>query len=280
VRILPGDCASALTGPITDADYSVFARSIDAHQGPTRYFSGSEHFCTLPKDFLITGRESCALRGYESSDFIHVDTKAGSDWTTSFGEPRKYSPDEARIAGAQRLLRDNGFRIAKIDGIAAKATIRSVMAFQRTGGREPNGVIDDTLITQLIAGAEDEQKRMGLDICNKTGSLIWAAVGLSGTDDDMSSGWIRVEPHQCAKAIKGRLTQSRYFIYAEASDGQGQTARLNRRPLVWLGRDSFCTKSTRFEIKGREACAARGFDEKRFMRVETGGKPLFAVTLK
>lgn len=279
-RILPGSCASVLTGPIGDANYFVFARSIDAHQGSTKYFSGNEHFCTLPKDFVITGRESCALRGYESNDFIRVDTRAGDDWTTTFGEPRKYTSDEARIAGAQRLLRDNGFRIAKFDGVANKATTRSVMAFQRAGGHEPNGAIDDQLIAALITGAEEEQKRGGLDICNKTDVLVWAAVGLSGADDDMSSGWIRVEPHQCAKAIKGRLTQSSYFVYAEAADDKGQTARPNGRPLIWSGRETFCTKSTRFEIKGREACAARGFDEKRFMRIETGGKPVFAVTLK
>lgn len=280
VRILPGDCASVLAGPIIDANYFVFARSIDAHQGPTKYFSGNERFCTLPKDFLITGRESCALRSYKSNDFIRVDTKAGDDWTTTFGEPRKYSLDDARIAGAQRLLHDNGFRIAKIDGIATKATTRSVMAFQRAGGNEPNGVIDDALITTLIAGAEEEQKRAGLDLCNKTNYLVWAAIGLSGPDDEMSSGWIRIEPRQCAKAIKGRLTQSSYYVYAEAADDKGQTARLDGRPLVWSGRDTFCTKTTRFEITGRDACTARGFDERRFMRVATGGKRVFAVTLK
>ena len=279
-RILPGDCASVLAGPVQTASYYIFARSIDAHQGPTKYFSGNERFCTLSKDFSIAGRENCALRGYESNDFIRVDTKAGDEWTTTFGEPRKYSLEEARVAGAQRLLRDNGFRVPRIDGIAAKATARSVMAFQRAGGFEPTGTIDDTLVTALVAGAEDEQKRMGLDICNRTDYLAWAAVGLGGADDDMSSGWIRIEPRECAKAIKGRLTQSHYFVYAEASDEHGQTARLDGRPLIWTGRDSFCTKSTRFEIKGREACTERGFDEKRFMRVETGGKPLFAVTLK
>ena len=280
VRVLPGDCASVLAGPIIDADYFVFARSIDAHQGPTKYFSGNERFCTLPQDFLVTGRESCALRSYESNEFIRIDTKAGDEWTTTFGEPRKYSLEEARIAGAQRLLHDNGFRIAKIDGIAAKATKRSVMAFQRAGGYEPDGTIDDRLISALITGAEEEQKRSGLDLCNKTDYLVWAAVGLTGEDDDMSSGWVRIEPHQCAKAIKGRLTQSRYYVYAEAADEKGQIARLNGRQFIWSGREAFCTKATRFEIKGRDACAARGFDEKRFMRVETGGKTVFTVPLK
>jgi len=280
VRILPGSCASVLAGPVKSQSYYVFARSIDAHQGPTKYFSGNERFCTLPKDFFITGRESCALSGYDSNDFIRVDTKAGDNWTTSFGEPRNYSLDQARIAGVQRLLHDNGFRVAKIDGYAAKATLRSVMAFQRAGGFEPNGTIDDALLSELIAGAEKEQARDGLNLCNKTSYLVWAAVGLHSGDDDMSSGWIRVEPGQCAKAIKDKLTQSTYYVYAEAADGKGQTARQAGRPLVWGGSDVFCTKTTRFEIKGRDACISRGYDEKRFMRVDTGGKPVFDVTLR
>ncbi|HUD50671.1 DUF1036 domain-containing protein [Parvibaculum sp.] len=279
-RVLPGSCASLLAGPVKTASYFVFARSMDVHQGPAKYFSGNERFCTIPKDFFITGRDNCALRGYESNEFIRVEARAGDDWTTTFGEPRNYSLDEARVAGVQRLLHDNGFRIAKIDGYAAKATLRSVMAFQRATGHEPTGEIDETLIGQLIAGAEEEQKRSGLNLCNKTNYLIWAAVGFRGPEDDMSSGWIRIEPSACVKAIKGKLTQPSYAIYAEAVDDKGQMARQDGRPLVWSGTESYCTKTTRFEIRGRDACVSRGYDEKRFMRVDTGGKPVFDVTLK
>ena len=59
-RMLPGSCASALAGPIRGGSYYVFARSADVHQGPTKYFSGNESFCTLPKDFALTGRDNCA----------------------------------------------------------------------------------------------------------------------------------------------------------------------------------------------------------------------------
>ncbi|WP_368062773.1 DUF1036 domain-containing protein, partial [Parvibaculum sp.] len=41
----------------------------------------------------------------------------------------------------------------------------------------------------------------------------------------------------------------------------------------------FCTKPTRFEITGRDRCAARGFDERAFMRIDTGGKPKWEVNL-
>jgi uncharacterized membrane protein len=280
VRIAPGACAAMLPGPVAAGNYHVFARSIDAHQGATKYFSGSERFCTVPKDFIITGRENCALRGYESSDFIRVATRAGPDWTTTFGEPRDYSLEQAQVAGAQRLLRDNGLRLPKIDGYAAKNTRRAVMAFQRAAGREATGEIDADLIAALIAGAEREQAKFGLNLCNKTPYLVWAAVGFPTGEEDMSSGWIRIEPGQCAKAIKGKLLDRDYFVYAEATDAKGAVVKQDGRLLVWSGAESFCVKTTRFEIKGRDACTARGYDERRFMRVDTGGKALFDVPLE
>lgn len=276
----PGTCAPALAGPVRAGSYYIFARSIEAHQGPTKYFSGNEGFCTIPKDFVIAGRETCALRGYDTNDFIRVETKAGEEWTTTFGEPRDYSLDEARIAGAQRLLKDNGFSISRIDGFAAKATLRSVTAFQRATGREATGRIDDELISALIEGAERERAATGLNICNRTRHLAWAAVGFRAEDEDVSSGWIRIEPGQCAKAIKGRLALRNYFVYAEATDGKGAVAKERGRVLIWSGATSYCTKATRFEIKGRDSCATRGYDERRFMRVETGGQARFDVALE
>lgn len=280
VRMVPGSCASVLEGRIRSGSYFVFARSIEAHQGPAKYFSGNQSFCTLPEDFAITGREACALRGYDTNEFIRVETKSGEEWTTTFGEPRDYSLDHARVAGVQRLLRDNGFRIARIDGYAAKATRRSVMAFQRAAGREATGAIDDALVAALIEGAEREQAGSGLDICNRTRHLAWAAIGFRADDEDVSSGWIRIEPGTCAKAVKGKLAAARYFLYAEATDGKGAVVRERGRALVWSGNEPYCTKATRFEIKGREACAKRGYDQRNFLRVDTGGRAHVEVPLE
>lgn len=272
VRLMPGSCAPVLKGPVRKGAYFVFARSIEAHQGPTKYFSGSQSFCTLPTNFAIRGRDNCALRGYDTSDFLRIETKEGEEWTTTFGEPRDYTPDQARTAGVQRLLRDNGFRIARIDGYAAKATRRSVTAFQRAKGREATGTIDDALIAALIDGAEREQTGSGLDICNRTRHLAWAAIGFHADDEDVSSGWIRIEPGQCAKAVKGKLAAAHYFLYAEATDGKGAVVRDRGRALVWSGKAPYCTKATRFEIRGRQTCAARGYDERNFLRIDTAGR--------
>ena len=279
-RMNPGDCATVLKGPVRGGGYYIFARSADLHQGPIKYFSGNERFCTLPGDFATTGRENCAVRGYESNDFIRVETKSGDEWTTTFGEPRDYSLSAARIAGAQRLLRDNGFRTIKIDGYAAKATLRSIQAFQRASGRTPTGEIDDDLISELSDGARKGLDERGLDICNQTHHLAWAAIGFADADQEKSSGWIRIEPGACAKAIKDKLSEPRYYLYAEGVDDKGMIATENGHRLVWSGQDIFCTKTTRFEIRGRDSCQKRGYDQKPFMRVDTGGKTRIEVPLR
>ncbi len=280
-RLLPGACGTALPGSIGKAGYHVFARSIEAHRGTAKYFSGPERFCTVPGDFDIEGRESCALKGYDTNGFIRVETKPGSEWTTSFSEPRDYSPEAARIAGVQRLLRDNGFVIPHIDGIAGKSTIRAIGAFERASGKGAgSGTIDDRLVERLIEGAEREHEKTGLDLCNGTRHLVWAAIGYRTAEDEVSSGWVRIEPGKCAKAIKGALSARSYFVYAEAVGGKGGVMREGGRPLVWSGGETFCTKTTRFEISGRDDCARRGYDERNFMRIDTDGKPLRRVTLE
>lgn len=274
VRVPPGGCASALDGDIAEQDYFVFARSIGAHVGRVKYFSGNTQFCTLEDDFAIEGADQCALRGYDSADFLRVRTKAGKDWSTTFAEASEYTADQARIAAAQRLLKDNGFALNRIDGIAARNTLRAVEAFQRSANITVTGKIDDKLIDRLIEHAVEEQKAAGLDLCNKTDTLVWAAIGYANGEDDMSSGWVRIEPGNCRKAIKGKLDQAAYYVYAEGVDDAGAIARAGEGAMIWSGNNSFCIKTTRFEIRGHERCAARGFDERGFMRVETGGKPL------
>ncbi|MEX1152266.1 DUF1036 domain-containing protein, partial [Parvibaculum sp.] len=256
VRLLPGDCAVALEGPVKNEEHFVFARSIEIHQGRTQYFSGNERFCTADGSFEIEGRDQCAARGYDANEFLPVRTEPGDDWVTTFSEASDHTAEQAQIAGAQRLLQDNGFKLSRIDGISARNTTRAVQAHQRLIGVPADGRIDRALIEKLVEGAEREQAKAGLDFCNKTRHLIWAAIGYHNLDEDMSSGWIRIEPNQCRKAVKGKLTEREYFVYAEAADNQNTSARPGDETTVWSGDERFCTKPTRFEITGRDRCAA------------------------
>lgn len=278
-RLLPGGCETMLEGSVEGGEYYVFARSFDAHKGSIKYFSGNTSFCIVEAPFEIEGREQCAMRGFDAADFLRVETKAGPSWTTSFQEASEYGADESRVAGTQRLLMDLGFALKQVDGIAASNTLRAVHAFQRSANLTQTGAIDDALLAQLVSRAIAVHQSVGLDFCNRTNELVWAAVGLRSGKDDISNGWIRIDPGSCRKAIKGRLTGEAYYFYAEAVDDMGAIARRDGEPLIWSGDRSYCIKATRFEIRGRESCAARGFDERLFKRIETSGNTFLEIPL-
>lgn len=281
VELTPGACAPALSGNVTGGPYYVFARSIDAHQGGTKYFGGTERFCTTAADFQIEGRDGCLARGFDTQDFAAVETKSGSEWVTTFSEARDYPLARSKVAGVQRLLRDNGYKIGRIDGYGGRNTTRAIMSFQRSVNTKPDGQITDALFAALIEGAEREQSKTGLSVCNETERLIWSAVAHEAEDGVYeSSGWIRIEPGQCQKAVKGKLAQRYYYLYAEAVDETDQTARGGNAGLVWGGSHKFCTKSGRFQIAGRRECADRGFDEVGFRKVDTGGAARWTEKLR
>ena len=279
-RLLPGSCRPILRGKIKNDTYYVFAQSVDEHAGGRKYFSGSERFCTVPGDFLITGRANCASRGFDSNDFTRVDVKIGKTWSTTFMEPRALSQKQAKTAGVQRLLSDNNYKNIKVDGYGGRSTQRAIMAFQRSININPNGKITDALFGALLKSAQVKQAKIGLNICNRTNYLAWAAVGYETADGDISSGWIKIEPDRCVKAIKGALEKRYYYTYAEAVDSNGIVVRDKNRDLMWGGGHTFCTKTTKFEISGRSSCQDRGFTEIDFNQIDTGEAESWTLNLE
>ncbi len=279
-RLLPGACETVLQDSIDQETYFVFARSIDAHSGGTKYFSGSDRFCTAPGDFHVDGRTNCASRGFDNFDFTRVETRTGRDWTTTFSEPTTYSLKRAEVAGVQRLLRDINAGIRQIDGLSGNRTTSAITAFQQSNNLRADGRITPALFAALTERAEQRQAVTGLSICNTTDYLVWAAVGYESGEEFTSSGWIRIEPARCEKAIKGELLQRHYYSYAEAVDAGGLVARRHGQDLVWAGNHTFCTKGTRFEIEGRATCSQRGFDETGFKRIDTGEALVWTETLQ
>lgn len=278
-RIWPGNCAAAIRGDIDRDVYYVYAKSIAAHKGPVKFFSGGSRFCVTEGDFRIEGRGSCARRGFDFADFIRIKTIKGKDWTTSFTEPANYTIRKARVAGAQRLLRDNGIALSSIDGNEGNRTTRAVRTFEKRAGLSGSGAITDSLLDKLISSAKERQAKAGLDLCNETKYLVWSAVAYESTDGKeksvpMSSGWIRIAPGECRKAIKGSLGEGPYYVYGEAVDERGVAVRKDGTRVAWSGKKTFCTKPTRFDIKGRSDCAARGFDSREFIKLDPDGKPL------
>jgi uncharacterized membrane protein len=96
-------------------------------------------------------------------------------------------------------------------------------------------------------------------VCNKALRPAKVALGRFDGRDWMSEGWWTVKPGACAAVVKGPL-QARYYYLYGSDDAAG----------VWDGATSFCTApAAKFSISGQGNCAARGYDRKRFFRVDT-----------
>lgn len=111
--------------------------------------------------------------------------------------------------------------------------------------------------------------RAAFKVCNQTNLPTRVAIGRFDGTKWTSQGWWTIKPRACAGIINGRLQGRYYYLYA--TDGGGGT---------WEGNVHFCVApNPRFEAKGRENCAKRGFDRRGFFEVDTGKKLDWTQTL-
>jgi uncharacterized membrane protein len=99
-----------------------------------------------------------------------------------------------------------------------------------------------------------------LTVCNKAKRPARVALGRYSGTEWKSEGWWTLAPKTCGVVVKGSLQARYYYLYA--TDGGAGT---------WGGDHGFCIAGAgRFEIPGRDGCAARGYDRKGFFEVDTG----------
>jgi uncharacterized membrane protein len=178
----------------------------------------------------------------------------------NFDESPAMSLTEAQLAGVKRLLKDNGYRIARIDSKPDKATgaaladFRKRMKFAPTAGNAE-------LFTALEQQARGKTAPAGYTVCNDAREALQVALGQMELGKPVSRGWWTVQPGACAKAITTPLSADLVFLLAQKKNGG---------TLVG-GAQKFCTTAVAFEIRGNENCAARGFTEIGFAATPTRG---------
>jgi len=266
-KVNPGECVTVIGEDLGEAEYYAFARTRAAHGASRRLTSGDRMLCIDVADFSFVSANGCTGRGLQKVEFARIDTEGRRDWKAVFAESGSYDNKRARTAGAQRLLREFGYEPGSVDGFSGGRTTRAIKDFQKANGLPVNGQISDDLFAALEAAGEKRQRRTGFHFCNDTELLVWAAIGYRKSDEWRSSGWIRVPAGNCAPAITSTLDEPTYYAYAEAVTEGGDIAKRNDVPMVWGGDRTFCTKPTRFFIRGRSNCAARGYDEVPFQEV-------------
>ncbi len=263
--VQPGRCETIISEALDKPVYYTFARSVAAHKGGIKYFAGNQRLCVKTDKFRLEGRDDCERRGAIERLFAKIDIGDKDKWSTSFTETSDFTLERARIAGVQRLLTDLGFRPGRIDGLMGKRTRNGIYKFKRDNGLKVNQELTVELFDTLVKEAAKIQDTTGYNMCNKTEFLVWAAIGRQVEGDLVSTGWFRLDPETCTKAIKDKLTNDVFYTYAEAEGTGGKR-------IAWGGPHNLCTMDNRFTIVGRDDCEKRGFRKTGFERIETGSE--------
>lgn len=270
-RLRPGQCKVVLTEQTTPGRYFVYAEAIPGHTGPLRTWSGKTPLCVENSGFFnLRNQEICRENPALQRNFFDVEITpaANGNWQTDFVEAANYTVYSAEVAGTQRLLKDIGKSITKIDGSLGRQTRAILSGYRKEKGLSQGATIDDQLIDTLIEEANARESKLGFFYCNKTASNVWSAIAKPGAEEQYASkGWWKLEPGECAKVIKGELKSDHYFVYGVMESDSKQERRLIE------GEQAFCTNPVLFDITNDAPCADKEFDEAMFKRFDIGGAP-------
>jgi len=265
IRIVPGDCATAVAGPLGAPAYFVYARTSEAHAGPSRAWGGQFRLCVEDAEFSLQtplSAPACRLDDAFLVPFAPIDTGGAPDRTTTFGESAQIdSAAAARDAGLTRLLADNGYKV----GTESKSRDAALADFRARMHLHANAGVGE-LFVALEARARKIAAPIGYSICNDGKSEIWAALGWTSGSDAVSRGWWSVPAGSCAKALSAALT-GKIFLYA--------TKPADHRLVA--GATVFCTDDKIFEIRGRDRCSDRGLAGRGFAATNIAGAPGFTA---
>ncbi len=266
-RIAPGDCALTMREPLTLSTYYIYARSSQAHSGPSHAWGGPLRLCAKDTGFSLQtplGAPGCGSDDTFAMPFATVSTRGHASWTTTFTEsPAINSFYAAQQAGLARLLGDIGYKGDLGDAKAHAETLAKL----RLRLKLPANASPDELFDALETEAFKAAAPAGYSICNDADSVIWAALGMQTGSNVVSRGWWRISPGVCAKAITEPLNTDRVYLLAE---------KHGNNHLV-SGPAKFCVTDIEFEIYGNQRCTARGLTEVGFAATVTKDKSGFAA---
>lgn len=267
-RIEPGQCRTVMQGTMEVDAIFVHVRPDPVYPDAPLATAGHIELCIAPDDFVIAGARRCPSARQQLASFTEVKPSASADGLmVQIAEEADYEPEQARLAGIQRLLVLAGYDAEPIDGIEGRKTENALAQFLRDRKRaEPPAQIAD-LIELLLAAARPTGA--GFSWCNDTSHVVMAAIGVEEKGAIVTRGWFRVLAGRCLRPqIPGK--HRRLYTFGEAVDAEGRTIRRGERALAWGGDVVLCAREHRFEIAEHGNCGERGLAATGFVAVDLG----------
>ena len=240
----------------------VYAESSPAHRGGIREWKGKTPLCASDKDFEADPGVDCALQELSTRNYIAVDP---NEAITTLVEIEEFGT-KAVTAGIQRLLMDNGYPITRVDGVAGRRTSQTLASFLKDQGL-PTSLSPDAQLEALENAALEKIATVGLTLCNKSSTEVWAAIGRRRKGNWESRGWWSIDAQDCAQVFTESLVSADLSYYAVQSGSIGEDgAKTSDKPLRSLTAtpSPFCIADSRFSVMGREDCADQGYQPANF----------------
>jgi uncharacterized membrane protein len=270
-RLDPGQCRPVLAGAIDAERVYVHARALALYGGAPMPQTGHAEFCVDDGNFVIAGAKTCPRGGQRLVPFTAVEpSKSEQGLTASLAEEADYDPEQARLAGIQRLLGVAGYDASPIDGIEGKKTEAALAQFLKDHRLAADAPAAQNFFDVMVE-ALGKSDGMGFSWCNDTPYTAMAALGSADRGGVVTRGWYRVEPGKCVKPDLAADVR-RVYSFAEAVDKDGQTLKRGDKSLVWGGTTMLCTREVRFEIADQADCTGRGLSATGFAVVDMTGR--------
>jgi len=250
----PGAC-SAVATPQGSPRF-LFAESLPIHRGGVREWKGQVKLCASEADFSSDTSDDCRLKNLDTRTYFAVDP---AEARTAFIEPGDFGPS-AEIAGLQRLLKDAGYTITRVDGLSGRRTLRTIKE-AKSDLKLESSATNQELLAALLPAAETSRASIGMDICNDSTNKIFSAIAIQQGGNWTSRGWWPVEVGACIKPYDNSLigTQAHVFALQEAKDDAGQSLPDLRLRSEIVTPAPFCIAESRFAALGRENCLEKGY---------------------
>ena len=256
-RLRPGGCED-MGIAITEPRY-IYAESSSVHLGGVREWKGVLNLCASDRDFKANPDMTCALQDLRTRPFLTV---PDGESVSTFTEPDGFGA-RAEIAGLQRLLRDNGYKITRIDGIEGRRTTNTLRRFLQNK-ELPTRMAFNEQIDALEKSAGEYVKSVGLTTCNKSSNRVWIALGKRHRETWKSQGWWPIEEGECIQPITKPLLGEDIHIYARQENPGAQNGADRLLRSVSTTPSQFCIADARFSALGRDHCIDNGYDAANF----------------